>query len=59
MANLQVDFGGMKMRNPIGVAALNPSIAYARTPSVQADWLMRHVEAGAGYTPATVQSCRN
>ena len=49
MANLQVTFGGMEMRNPIGVAALNPAIAYARTPTVQADWLMRHVEAGAGY----------
>lgn len=49
MANLQVKFGGMKMRNPIGVAPLNPAIAYARNPKVQADWLMRHVEAGAGY----------
>jgi dihydropyrimidine dehydrogenase (NAD+) subunit PreA len=49
MANLNVKFGGMEMRNPIGVAALNPAVAYARTPTVQADWLMRHVEAGAGY----------
>lgn len=49
MANLEVNFGGMNMRNPIGVAALNPAIAYARDPQVQADWLMRHVEADAGY----------
>jgi dihydropyrimidine dehydrogenase (NAD+) subunit PreA len=49
MANLEVNFGGMKMRNPIGVTPLNPAIAYAREPKVQADWLMRHVEAGAGY----------
>jgi dihydropyrimidine dehydrogenase (NAD+) subunit PreA len=49
MANLEVKFGGLKIRNPIGVAPLNPSIAYARNPKVQADWLMRHVEAGAGY----------
>jgi len=49
MANLQVKFGGLKMRNPIGVAALNPAVAYARNPKVQADWLMRQVEAGAGY----------
>lgn len=49
MANLQVTFGGLVMRNPIGVAALNPSIAYGRDPKVQADWLLRHVEAGAGY----------
>jgi dihydropyrimidine dehydrogenase (NAD+) subunit PreA len=49
MANLEIRFGGMKMRNPIGVAALNPAIAYARIPTVQADWLMKHVEAGAGY----------
>jgi dihydropyrimidine dehydrogenase (NAD+) subunit PreA len=37
------------MRNPIGVAPLNPAVAYARKPEVQADWLMRHAEAGAGY----------
>lgn len=49
MANLISKFGGMKMRNPIGVAALNPAVAYAREPKVQAEWLMRHVEAGAGY----------
>ena len=49
MANLQVKFGGLNMRNPIGIAALNPAIVYARQPRVQADWLMKHVEAGAGY----------
>src|SRR3989304_3832201 len=49
MANLEVVLGGMRMKNPIGVAALNPAIAYARIPVVQVDWLMRHVEAGAGY----------
>src|SRR4030042_2565072 len=49
MANLEIKFGGLKMRNPIGVAALNPAIAYAREPKVQAEWLLRHVEAGAGY----------
>jgi len=49
MANLEITFGGLKMRNPIGIAALNPAIAYAREPKVQAEWLLRHVEAGAGY----------
>lgn len=49
MANLKVKFGGLEVRNPIGIAPLNPAIAYARSPRVQADWLMRHVEAGAGY----------
>jgi len=49
MANLNVIFGGLKMRNPIGIAPLNPAIAYARDPVVQADWLMQHVEAGAGF----------
>ena len=49
MANLEVVLGGMRMKNPIGVAALNPAIAYARIPVVQVDWLMRHVQAGAGY----------
>jgi dihydropyrimidine dehydrogenase (NAD+) subunit PreA len=49
MANLALNFGGLKMRNPIGIAPLNPAIAYARNPKVQADWLMRHVDAGAGY----------
>ena len=49
MANLEVKFGGLKMRNPIGIAPLNSAIGYARKPKVQADWLMRHVDAGAGY----------
>jgi len=49
MANLEVNFGGVKMRNPIGVAPLNGAIGYARKPQVVADQLMRHVEAGAGY----------
>jgi dihydroorotate dehydrogenase/Pyruvate/2-oxoacid:ferredoxin oxidoreductase delta subunit len=49
MANLEINFAGLKMRGPIGIAPLNPAIAYGRNPTVQADWLMRHVEAGAGY----------
>jgi dihydropyrimidine dehydrogenase (NAD+) subunit PreA len=49
MADLGITFGGLRMRNPIGIAPLDPAIAYARRPKVQADWLLRHVEAGAGY----------
>ena len=49
MANLEINFGGVKMRNPVGIAPLNPAIAYAREPKVQVDWLMKHIEAGAGY----------
>ena len=49
MANLKTSFGGLSMRNPIGIAPLDPAIAYARQPRVHADWLLRHVEAGAGY----------
>ena len=49
MADLKTSFGGLSMRNPIGIAPLDPAIAYARQPRVHADWLLRHVEAGAGY----------
>ena len=49
MANLEINFAGLKMRSPIGIAPLNPAIAYGRNPKVQADWLMKHIEAGAGY----------
>jgi dihydroorotate dehydrogenase/Pyruvate/2-oxoacid:ferredoxin oxidoreductase delta subunit len=37
------------MRNPIGIAPLNSAIGYARKPKVQAEWLMKHVDAGVGY----------
>ena len=49
MADLTTDFAGLKMRNPIGVAPLNRAIGYASDAKVQADWLMRFVDEGAGY----------
>ncbi len=49
MADVKTRFGGLTMRNPIGIAPLDPAIAYARRPRVHADWLLRHVDAGAGY----------
>jgi len=49
MADLRVNWAGVKMRNPIGVAPLNGAIGYARKPKVAADELMKHAEAGAGF----------
>ena len=49
MPDLSVNFAGIKMRNPIGVAPLNGAIGYARRPKVVADWLLGFVEEGAGF----------
>ena len=49
MADLTTKFAGLKMRNPIGIAPLNRAIGYASDAKVQADWLMRFVDEGAGY----------
>jgi dihydroorotate dehydrogenase/Pyruvate/2-oxoacid:ferredoxin oxidoreductase delta subunit len=49
MADLKTEFAGLKMRNPIGIAPLNRAIGYASDAKVQADWLMRFVDEGAGF----------
>jgi len=49
MADLTTTFAGLKMRSPIGIAPLNRAIGYASNPRVQADWLMRFVDEGAGF----------
>lgn len=49
MANLEVTFAGIKMRSPIGVAAMLSPTGHGRKPEVYADMLLRYVEAGSGY----------
>lgn len=56
MANLEIAVGGVKMRNPVGVAQLTTMTPLGHIPQRHADFLMRYVEAGAGYVcvPAVV-----
>ncbi|MDP2727655.1 MAG: hypothetical protein Q8P59_08935, partial [Dehalococcoidia bacterium] len=56
MPDLGVTLGGVKSRNPFGVAAMCANTGYGKQPRIYADFLLRCVEAGAGavYTPGTV-----
>ena len=56
MANLEVTFAGVRMRNPIGVAMLGSPSPIGHIPQRHADFLMRYVDAGAGYVsvPAVI-----
>jgi dihydroorotate dehydrogenase len=56
MANLEVAFAGIKMRNPVGIAMLGSPSPIGHVPQRHADFLMRYVEAGAGYVsvPAVI-----
>lgn len=49
MPNLQTTFAGIRMRNPIGVAAMLSLTGIGRRPRVYADNLLQYVERGAGY----------
>ena len=51
MADLSITFAGVKMRNPVGVAAHAPNISQAFRESAEAfaAHLMRYVDRGAGH----------
>jgi len=49
MADLSVDICGVKMRNPIGAAALANSYTSAVGPKEHAEKILESVEAGAGH----------
>lgn len=55
MAKLEVEFAGINMRNPVGVASLAIFSGLRTNAQKQADFLMRYVDRGAGYvyTPIT------
>ncbi len=55
MQNLSVEFCGIVMRSPVGVAAQAPFAPGATDPGKMAELLLKHVKKGAGYvhTPYT------
>jgi len=48
---LNIRFAGVKMRSPLGVGAVAFPMGQfsAVTPEMHAEYLLKHVEAGAGY----------
>lgn len=55
MADLSTTLAGVKIRNPIGAAAMLSVTGIGRRPRRYADMILKHVELGAGfvYTPGT------
>ncbi len=47
--DLSVNFAGVKMRSPVGVASQAPFSPLAMSPVYLTEMLLKHVEAGAGF----------
>lgn len=55
--DLSVNFAGVKMRSPIGVASQAPFSPLSLSPEHMCDMLLKHVEAGAGYVHTPFINC--
>lgn len=57
--DLSLEFAGVKMRSPFGVASQAPFSPLAMSPEYMTEMLLKHVECGAGFVHTPYVHCEN